>query len=85
MLNMGIEPMTFGVLCNKVTIVSAYKTNALPTELIQPVKIINRIMPQGGIEPPPTLWKSAMIPFHHWGDWWVIDCDIPILYIEMFF
>jgi hypothetical protein len=35
MLNMGLEPMTFGVLCNKVTIVSAYKTNALPTELNQ--------------------------------------------------
>ena len=35
MLGMGIEPMTFGVLCNKVTIVSAYKTNALPTELTQ--------------------------------------------------
>ena len=35
MLNMGIEPMTFGVLRIKVTFVSAYKTNALPTELIQ--------------------------------------------------
>ena len=46
MLNMGLEPMTFGVLCNKVTIVSAYKTNALPTELNQLVQIITRNCPK---------------------------------------
>ena len=45
MLNMGLEPMTFGVLRMKVTFVSAYKTNALPTELIQ-LKIITRNCPK---------------------------------------
>ncbi len=57
MLNMGLEPMTFGVLCNKVTIVSAYKTNALPTELIQPIQIIARNAPRRNRTAANTLEK----------------------------
>ena len=30
------------------------------TELSEPT-----MMRSGGIEPPPTAWKAAMIPFHH--------------------
>lgn len=57
MLSMGLEPMTFGVLCNKATIVSAYKTNALPTELIQPIQIITRNAPRRNRTAANTLEK----------------------------